>query len=187
MDTRTPAQAKAAWSAARSSDELCALAAEFLQGRLPYFPGWGASATDTETDAVLGPLVAATRRGFLPLASQEGGPQRCAFVLGFASPALAAELQAAATSCGLRAWTYARHAPQLETLAVGWEAGAEVLVVGANAFEDELALFAEVSPACAQLLLPLCYVVLVDPLRAPSTRLWRLLETPAPQGSALSP
>jgi hypothetical protein len=133
------------------------------------------------------PLVAATRRGFLPLASQEGGPQRCAFVLGFAPPALAAELQAAATSCGLRAWTYARHAPQLETLAVGWEAGAEVLVVGANAFEDELALFAEVSPACAQLLLPLHYVVLVDPLRAPSARLWRLLERPAPKGPALSP
>jgi len=184
MYTCTPAQAQAAWSAARSPAELCALAAEFLQGRMPYFPGWGASTTDAETDAVVGPLVAATQRGFLPLASQEGGPQRCAFVLGFAPPALATELCHAATACGLRAWNYTRHAPEQETLTVGWEAGAEVLVVGANAFEDELALFAEVSPSCAQLLLPLHYVVLADPLRAPSERLWRLLCTPAEQGSA---
>lgn len=187
MDTCTSAQARAAWSAARTLAELCALTAEFLQGRLPYFPGWGSSATDTETDALVEPLVAATRRGFLPLASQEGGANRCAFVLGFAAPALARELQRDATTCGLRVWIYARHAPDQESLAVGWEAGAEVLVVGANAFEAELELFAEVSPACAQVLWPLHYVVLADPLRGPSARLWRVLDTPAAQDQLSTP
>lgn len=169
----TPAAARSAWRKARSASDLRLLALLFLDGRLPHFPGWGARATDEETDRLLAPLRAAVRAGLLPVASQDGGSTRRAFVLGFADPRLAARLVRSAGRAGLRAWSYARSDACLPALEAGWEQGRAVLVVGANAFDDELRLF---GAAGARHLRGARYVVLADPRRARSRRLWRLLE-----------
>lgn len=171
--TCSRSRARAAWTKARKHGELCALARLFLEGRLPHFPGWGASAADTETDRLLHALACATRAGWLPVASQDGSASRRAFVLGFAAAPLAARLVRRGRRAGLRAFSYARGDASLPVLEAGWENGEAVLVVGANAFEEELDLF----PAtCARLLRGSRYVVLADGRRAPSRRLWRLLE-----------
>lgn len=153
--------------------DLCDLARLFLAGRLPHFPGWGATSTDAETDRLLRPLVAAARAGFLPTASQDGGSARRAFVMGFAPAPLATRLVRGARRAGLRSWNYGRGAEEQAVLEAGWEHGRAVLVVGANAFDEELRLF---EGAGAQCLRTLRFVVLADPRRARSRRLWRLLE-----------
>ncbi|MEY2746767.1 MAG: hypothetical protein RL112_1809, partial [Planctomycetota bacterium] len=101
LDPVPTSPATLAWRRAKDHADLCLLAEEFLAGRLASFPGWGASETDAETDALLGALVAACRAGFLPLASQQGGARRRAFVLGFAPPRLAKSLARDAARRGL--------------------------------------------------------------------------------------
>jgi hypothetical protein len=164
------------------------LAEEFLAGRLRSFPGWGAPRTDPETDALQGSLVAACRAGFLPLASQQGGARRRAFVLGFAAPSLARRLAREATRRKLACIVHgagegraaARSGRGDESLEVGWEDGRAVLVVGADARSEELRLFARVGAGARRELERQAYIVLVDARRAPSRRLWRLLEDLAP-------
>jgi hypothetical protein len=179
---------KPTWRVARSHADLCALAEQFLSGRLRSFPGWGAPDTDPETDALQAALVAACRAGFLPLASQQGGPRRRAFVLGFAAPRLARLIAREAArrklSCIVHAGTIRRSAARArredKALEVGWEGGRAVLVVGADARAEELRLFARVGAGARRELARQAYVVLVDPRRAPSRRLWRMLEELSP-------
>jgi len=178
----------ATWRHARSHAELCALAAEFLAGRLDSFPGWGAPDTDPETDALQGSLIAACQAGFLPLASQQGGARRRAFVLGFAPPSLARRLAREAArrklACVVHADAQRRSTPQLrrgdDGIEVGWEGGRAVLVVGSDARAEELRLFSGVGAGARRELARQAYVVLVDSRRAPSRRLWRMLEELAP-------
>ncbi|WP_043271970.1 hypothetical protein [Streptomyces sp. CT34] len=97
------------WRAARSFEELAALTAEWLEGRLSGHPNGHHDGPDPETIPLVPVLAQANRGGFLTegsqpgeLAHHEGAPwHQRAFVSGFAGPGLAATVNELACRAGL--------------------------------------------------------------------------------------
>lgn len=174
-------EAARAWREAHSFAELCELGARFLEGNLPFFPGWGAPETDEETDGLESLLAAANRAGFLTLASQRGAPEspgadgrterRRAFVCGFASEATAARLEQLThddESDG-----ELEIAREGEDLTLGLRGEDAFLVVGSDAASQELEIFAgHLHPDALRTLRDARYVCLADRTWSRDDRLW---------------
>lgn len=175
-----------AWQRARSFTELCALAERFLTGELPYFPGWMAPDIDEETDALVPYLSAATRQGLLPTASQPGAcPARShdgkpwkqrAFVVGFASPAFAADLHARCAPTALEVRCFDALESGGEPVPCGIQGEREYLWIGSAQGPDELAIFAEaVHPMALRDLRAMHYLCVWDPEWGRDELLWPIL------------
>lgn len=149
--------ARAAWRAAASFADLCALGAAFVGGRCAHFPGWGARETDDETDAIREALVALHARGFLSVASQPAFDgtrdgrrvRQRAFVAGFARAELARRW-ADSPRIAVRAWS--AHDAFRSTLgeddvdepaAMTTVDGVARVVAGHAARDDELGIFVD--------------------------------------------
>lgn len=150
--------ARAAWRAAQSFEELCALGARFVRGESAYFPGWGSPTLDVESDAITVPLARLNELGLLTLCSQpgrvdaDGGGLQRAFVCGFVAPHTLARLErlegdptlgcfvqwAASTEIAAAS---ARGTGDAALVAVTIEGGATRVEIGAPAFEAELECF----------------------------------------------
>ncbi len=138
------------WAVARSFQDLCELGAQFIEGRISFFPGWGSSTTDLESDAVGQVLAEVNRGGCLTLASQRGEStragadgrpeQRRSFLLGLASDEALGVLNSI-----VGAGHYLGHYPATEadsgSLPVGKRGDDVFLDVGAPAGPTELQLF----------------------------------------------
>lgn len=173
MDSSDPAWRP--WSAAAGFEDLCGLAARFLEGELEAFPGWGAPDVDEETDALVDLLAAWCRAGFLTVASQPAGharpgedgrtEQRRAFVCGFASEAAAQRL-AGLTADGMEVLVQpASESSGAPGPPVGERGADPFLLAGHGAGPVELELFAErCSPAALEDLRRTCWVVAHDPV-----------------------
>lgn len=177
--------ARAAWRAAASFPELCELGARFVEGRLAWFPGWGAETTDEETDAIAATLAALHRAGFLTVASQRGVPdrrgadgrieRRRAFVCGFADGRAAEALHALADP-RLAVATFGATEEGGAELPVGLRGGEPFLVAGHAAGPRELELFAhDLSPAGMAALRAARYAGVVDLGWGRDDLLWKLL------------
>lgn len=146
------------WRDARCFADLLALARGFLEGRRGDFPGWGGRDLDEESDALLGPLLAANRAGLLTVASQPGRPFSGghdgrawggrAFVGGFAGASVVSRLEEAAARAGLevRAEGPGPSGPEVEEppswrRPVGLRDGTPYLVLGGGARALELEIF----------------------------------------------
>ena len=175
-------EAARAWREARSFAELCELGARFLEGELPFFPGWGAPEPDEETDDLVSLLAAANRAGFLTLASQRGAPdepgadgrteRRRAFVCGFAEEATARTLEQLTAGGELEV------AREGQDLTLGLRDEDAFLVVGSEAASRELEIFAEqIQGDALNSLRDARYVCLADRAWSRDDRLWpRLAE-----------
>lgn len=170
-------EAARAWREARSFDELCELGARFIEGQLPFFPGWGAPETDEETDGLESLLAAANRAGFLTLASQRGAPEspgadgraerRRAFVCGFAAGATARSLERLTLDGELEI------ASEDEDLTLGLRGEDAFLVVGSDAASQELEIFAgHLHQDALSTLRDARYVCLADRTWSRDDRLW---------------
>lgn len=86
--TREIEEAKGRWRQAQSFDEICELHAQFMEGRLKFIPGYGATELDGESTPIRPYLAELNRAGFLTLCSQPGvkeaAYQQRAFVDGVA-------------------------------------------------------------------------------------------------------
>jgi hypothetical protein len=60
------------WETAQNFSDLCSLGAEFLEGKLMFFPGYYGPAVEEETVAIGPYLAALNRAGFLTTDSQPG-------------------------------------------------------------------------------------------------------------------
>ncbi|MDF1836714.1 MAG: hypothetical protein P1V35_02495 [Planctomycetota bacterium] len=179
-------QAWQRWSNATSFEDLCALAVEFLDGDLPAFPGWMAPDIDEETDDWVPELVAANERGFLTTASQPGTcpalshdglpwSQR-AFVVGFASPALVAELRDQVRGTRLRLLDFALDEAGGEPMPAARHGDREYLFVGTGEGPAEREVFAQrIGPQAMEALEETRYVCLVDPVWGRDDLLWAIL------------
>jgi len=170
----------AAWRAAQSFDELLVLGAAFLDGRCAHFPGWGAQATDVETDAIRAELLALNAVGFLSVASQpafEGrrdgrSVRQRAFVIGFARPALAARW------CGVRGieartWTGESSLVVSAEEPMTLEDGLARVVAGHPSRDEELALFEdEIGAHALDELRATTFVAAWDPVFGRERVLW---------------
>jgi len=170
-------EAARAWREARSFAELCELGARFLEGELPFFPGWGAPDTDEETDGLESLLAAANRAGFLTLASQRGTPEspgadgrterRRAFVCGFAARATACSLEQLTSDGELEI------AREGQDLTLGLRGEDAFLVVGSDAASQEIEIFADhVHGDALNALRDARYVCLADRTWSRDDRLW---------------
>lgn len=180
---------RAAWRAARTFEELCELAARFVEGRTSFFPGWLASTTDEESDAIAVDLAALNRRGFLTVASQPAAApheghdgqvwKRRAFVLGFCRPALAKEVERACAPLGLATAAFPPASEDAGTPEpVGLRGDDAYLFAGVSAREEELELFAPwISDAALADLAGTCYVSVHDPVWGRADVLWRAFST----------
>ncbi len=163
------------WSRAGGFEDLCALAARFLEGELATFPGWGAPDVDEETDALVDLLADWCRAGFLTVASQPAGctrpgadgrrERRRAFVCGFASAA-AAERLAGLVAGGIEVRVQpAQDGAGAPGPAVGERGADPFLFAGHGAGPVELELFAErCSPESLEDLRGTAWVVIHDPV-----------------------
>ncbi len=179
-------QAWQRWQNATSFKDLCDLAIEFLDGDLPAFPGWMAPDIDEETDDWVPELVAANERGFLTTASQPGAcpelshdglpwSQR-AFVVGFASPALVAELRAQVQGTRLDLLDFALDESGGEAMAAARHGEREYLFVGTAEGPAELEVFAQrLGPEAMSSLAQTRYVCLIDPEWGRDDLLWAIL------------
>jgi hypothetical protein len=151
--------AQEVWSRAHDFAALCVLGARFLEGELPFFPGWMAADVDDETDALAHVLAAACRGGFLTVASQPGSlagrtadgralAQR-AFVTGFAREDTAARLARLGLSTALCVASYAATEAAGGELPVGRMADEAYLFSGGAYGPAELELFAGQVPEAA--------------------------------------
>ncbi|TDJ72511.1 MAG: hypothetical protein E2O39_06545 [Planctomycetota bacterium] len=151
MPRLTALEAEAAWRRAPTFAELCALGARFIEGELPLFPGWLATDIDEETDPIVPYLAAFNRAGFLTVASQPGRPfapghddrvcaQR-AFVTGFATEAVALELERIALATELLVTVYAVEERGGYRVPIGTRGGTPYLWSGYAAGREELELF----------------------------------------------
>ena len=180
---------QAAWQAARSFPELCALAARFLEGDLPFFPGWMAPDIDEETDALVPYLVAATRRGLLPTASQPGAcpplshdgrpwKQR-AFVVGFASADFEDWVRGRCAGTPLEVRSFGATKSGGEAVPCGVQGDREYLWIGTGQGPDELGIFADaVHPVALRDLRATRYLCLWDPEWGRDELLWPILGDP---------
>ena len=64
--------AKARWRSAKSMSELCELGAGFLEGTVPFFPGYLSPSPADETEPLVEELARLNRSGFLTVGSQPG-------------------------------------------------------------------------------------------------------------------
>lgn len=140
--------AEAAWRRAGSFEDLCALGARFVEGDLPFFPGWLAPELDEESDPLVPCLAALNRGGMLTLASQPGralaaegsgaaSAQR-AFVTGFVRPDLGRRLEALALGSELFVATFDPTERGGVRLPVGVRDGEPYLWTGYGAGPEEL-------------------------------------------------
>lgn len=100
------------WAAARTLDDLGELTAQWLEGRIAYYPRYGVEedpGPDHETILLVPVLAALNRAGFLTEGSQPGEEpaaglydwQQRATVRGFADDATLARIEAAVRGSGL--------------------------------------------------------------------------------------
>ena len=94
----TSEEAEDEWANARSFSRLCELTAQWLEGKLPFYPGYASESPDPETTELIPILAAFNRAGFLTEFSQpaegdcgSGSAQRAA-VAGFAMEPLAKQI-----------------------------------------------------------------------------------------------
>ena len=186
-------QAWQRWRNATSFKGLCSLAIEFLGGDLPAFPGWMALDIDEETDDWVPELVAANERGFLTTASQPGAcpplshdglpwSQR-AFVVGFASPDLVAELRTQIEGSRLRLFDFGIQETGGEPMPAARHGDREYLHVGTAEGPAELEVFAHrVGPEALQALSETRYVCLIDPEWGRDDLLWAILSNDPSSG-----
>ena len=168
---------KRAWRRARSFDELCELGARFSAGELDSFPGWGASALDTESDSISKHLVQLNQAGFLTLASQPGRRSQRAFVCGFARAPLARALVLGARRAGLGAMRQTARGRGGPAVAVTLQDGEPRVFTGHAARTEELALFQTwVGTKALRELARADYVSLHDPVWRRQQRLWKVIE-----------
>lgn len=181
-EDRVREAARADWRAAAGFEELCELGALFVEGRLQFFPGWGACELDRESAAIAPLLAAVNRAGLLTLASQRGSPEapgadgrperRRAFVLGFARVPTVERLEELAR----RGLEVLRGTGQGRVLPLGLRAGEPFLVADPGARPTELAIFAEhLAPAALAELSAAELVWVVDPEWGRDERLWPAL------------
>lgn len=177
---------EAEWSRSQSFAGLCELAARFLEGDLPFFPGWLPGEIDEETDALVPSLAALNRAGFLTLASQPGLPptpahdgslaQQRAFVTGFAHGATAAAIEALAESTDLIVHAFPADEFGGEAEPVAERGDQAYLFTGHAAGPDELELFEDlVGPAALAELRETRYLTIHDPEWGRRGHLWPLL------------
>lgn len=147
--------AQAAWRAAQSFEELCALGARFVRGESAYFPGWGSPTLDVESDAIAHALARLNELGLLTLCSQPGrldasrDVRQRAFVCGFVAPSTLARLERLERDAELgcfvqwsaRTEPAAPSANESRVVPVTIEGGATRVEIGAPAFEAELECF----------------------------------------------
>lgn len=164
------------WSSAATLEELLRLTRRFLTGAIDRFPGWGAGDLDEETDDLRDGLLQAVDAGLLPVASQPGEPfapghddldwGRRAFVGGFVAPERAAAIAAAATRWGLEALLQGPGLPpSARSVPVGLRDGLPFLVLGPEARDQELEIFAEGAGPAAEAALARCpFMWLFDPV-----------------------
>lgn len=148
MSTPKRRAAESLWRAARTFAEACELGARFVEGELPFFPGWLAPELDPESDPLVPCLAALNRAGMLTLASQPGralgpdgdGPPRAqrAFVTGFAGADLARRIEACALGVPLFVAAFEARERGGVRLPVGVLAGEPYLWTGYGAGPDEL-------------------------------------------------
>ena len=181
-------RSKRAWREAQSFEELCELGRRFVAGELGYFPGWGASTLDVESDAIAIQLIALNQSGFLTVASQPGrraGLERSgvrimqrAFVCGFARPARARALVRAARSAELVALRQSTNADGGEPIAVTLQDGEPRVFTGHGARAAELDLFrASLHPRALAELDRCDYLSVHDPRWGRQRTLWRALNS----------
>lgn len=174
------------WRRARTFEELCALAARFVEGELAYFPGWLAPALDVESDAIAPHLARLCRAGFLTLASQPGrasytahdgtpGVQR-AFVTGFVAPALARTLVDCTPAASIEIFVFGANAVARE-IPVSLRSQVPYAFTGHDATADEIECFEDcVSPEALLALHHAHYVAAVDLTWGRNEVLWSELE-----------
>jgi hypothetical protein len=191
LDPRTratsPARSadEAAWRAARGFDDLCELGARFVAGELGLFPGWLASTTDVETDALAPALVRLNRAGLLTLASQPGlighahdgaALAQRAFVTGMLRPDLAPRVLAHGSEAQIA--LHVRGGARAEPVAVATRGGVAYVFTGHNAFEEELVCFEDwLAPEALSALEHALYLTAYDPLFGRNDYLWSALES----------
>jgi hypothetical protein len=179
--------ARERWRRARTFDELCRLAAEFIEGRLDFFPGWGAATLDPESDGIAAHLARFQRAGFLTVASQPGrshaagdGGGAClqrAFVCGFADGRAARALSRARVDANLSIRMFRRGDASLERVPVTLVGGTPRVLAGYPAFEEELVCFEDhVSRDALQALASSTYVSAIDLAWGRDDVLWPFLE-----------
>lgn len=99
FDTNDP------WRQADTFDELCELSAQFCEGKITHFNGYGG--LDPESDPIAGWLAVLNRHGFLTECSQPGerrlkdGTSQRAYVSGWAKEPLAMRLYCLGLEHGL--------------------------------------------------------------------------------------
>lgn len=107
------------WSNANTLDELCELGAQFVEGKIGYYPGWDYGDVYQETVELRGVLASLNRRGFFTYMSQPGDIPLDAsrkngkrpFVSGFMNVLTADNLQLRLQCRGVLILVYRPHDP----------------------------------------------------------------------------
>jgi hypothetical protein len=178
--------ARAAWRTARTFGDLCSLGAEFVEGRTAFFPGWGWSVLDEESDAIVAHLAVLQRAGLLTLASQpgrapwpshDGAPQeQRTFVCGFADERCARALAELRAEPEIKVDLFRRGESGGTRTAVSARGGIPHAFAGYSAFEEELACFAgQVSSEALEVLERSTYVSAIDLVWGRDSELWKSL------------
>lgn len=179
---------QALWRSACTFEELCDLAARFVEGELTSFPGWLAPTLDVESDAITVHLARLCRAGFLTLASQPGRGEHpahdgtpCvqrAFVTGFVSAELARSIALCIEESALEieVLVFSEGAAEHE-VSVSTRDGVPYAFTGRDATADEIDCFEDsISSDALAALRDACYVAVVDPIWGREDVLWRELE-----------
>ena len=173
------------WKTAAGFQDLCQLGAAFLRGEIEQFPGWGASSTDEETDALVPILCALQQMGFLTVASQSGHTQspaadgrsekRRAFVLGFAGER-AVSMLASIEDASIRSLSGPATTLELEEFELGMRGQDCFMGLNREASRAELELFrGEISAAAFAELQATHFVALLDTVWDRGDHLWAVL------------
>jgi hypothetical protein len=181
-----PGMARERWRRARTLDELCRLGAEFVDGRIGCFPGWGSSTLDEESDAIAAHLARLQRAGFLTVASQPGAERggtageleiQRAFVCGFADARAARSLAASRAAPGISIALFGRGDGPGERIPVTLVGGVARVFAGYSAFDEELACFAEhIGDDALGALRSATYVSAIDLEWGRNSELWPFLD-----------
>lgn len=170
-------RARDQWRAARTFDELCELGARFVEGQLPFFPGWNAPDLDVESDEIASRLAHLCRLGFLTLASQPARAEQRAFVAGFVSRQAAERLSQSGRSSQLVVAVFGLGPFASSVEPVSLHDGVAHAFAGHDAREAELECFEDcIAPEALDALRRCCYVSAFDPEWGRADRLWRELE-----------